>query len=85
MLILLLRLFARLPLPLVHLLGMFLGWAMFLGSRKYAGTIRANLRGSGICPDDAAFGRLLRRCVGEAGKAALETLVIWFRPYPQVL
>lgn len=85
MLIWLLRLFARLPLPLVHLLGIVVGWAMYLGSPKYASRMRNNLRTSGLCPGGAAFRRTLRRCIGEAGKATLETFVIWFRPYPDVL
>ncbi len=85
MLIWLLRLFARVPLPLVHLLGIAVGWGMYLGSPKYAARMRANLRGSGLCPGDVAFRRQLRRCIGEAGKATLETFVIWFRPYPEVL
>lgn len=84
-LIWLLRQFARIPLPLVHLLGIVVGWGMYLGSRKYAGRIRANLRSSGACSCEAAFRQLLRRCIGEAGKAMLETFVIWFRPYPEVL
>jgi KDO2-lipid IV(A) lauroyltransferase len=84
-LIRLLRLFARLPLPLVHLLGIAVGWGMYLGSRKYASRMCSNLRASGLCPDEATFRRTLRRCIGEAGKATLETFVIWFRPYPQVL
>lgn len=85
MLIWLLRLFARIPLPLVHLLGILVGWGMYFGSRKYAARMRANLRRSGLVSDEAVFRRLLHRCIGEAGKAMLETFVIWFRPYPEVL
>lgn len=85
MLIWLLRLFARIPLPLVHLLGVIVGWGLYFGSRKYAARIRANLRRSGLAPGDAAFRKLLHRCISEAGKASLETFVIWFRPYPEVL
>lgn len=85
MLIWLLRLLARLPLPLIHLLGVIVGWGMYFGSRKYSARLRANLRRSGLAPGDIAFRRLLRQCVGEAGKATLETFVIWFRPYPAVL
>lgn len=58
---------------------------MYLGSRKYAARMRANLRRSGLVPGNAAFRKLLRRSIAEAGKATLETFVIWFRPYPEVL
>lgn len=85
MLIWLLRQFARLPLPLVHLLGIAVGWGMYLGSPRYAARMRNNLRKSGLCSGDAAFRQVLRHCIGEAGKASLETFVIWFRPYPKVL
>jgi KDO2-lipid IV(A) lauroyltransferase len=67
------------------MLGIVVGWGLYLGSRKYSARMRTNLRASGLCPGDAAFRRLLRCCIGEAGKATLETFVIWFRPYPQVL
>lgn len=85
MLIWLLRLYARIPLPLVHLIGVLVGWGMYLGSRKYAARMRANLRRSGLVPENDAFAKLLRRSIAEAGKATLETFVIWFRPYPKVL
>ncbi len=58
---------------------------MYLGSSKYASRMRNNLRASGVCPDAAAFQSTLHRCISEAGKAAVETFVIWFRPYPGVL
>lgn len=81
----LLRQFARLPLPLVHLLGIITGWVLYLGSPKTAAHMRANLRSSGLCPNDKAFRRTLRHNIAENGKSILETLAIWFRPYEQVI
>lgn len=81
----LLRQFARLPLQLVHLLGIIVGWGLYLGSPTTAARLRANLRASGLCPGDKAFYRTLRRNIAETGKSVLETLAIWFRPHAQVI
>lgn len=85
MLIWLLRQFARLPLPLVHLLGSLVGWGLYLGSPKTAARMRTNLRTSGLCPGDKAFRQALRQNIAETGKGMVETLALWFRPHNEVL
>jgi len=72
-------LLARLPLPLLHLLGVALGWVMYFMARKPARLARENLQRSGICPDQASYRHTLYRSIGEAGKALLETFAIWQR------
>ncbi|TSA49013.1 MAG: lysophospholipid acyltransferase family protein [Nitrosomonadales bacterium] len=79
MLLWLLRLFARLPLPVIHALGVAVGWALYFGLPKDAARMQENLRTSGLCPDEASFRRMLRRNVAESGKGLLETFAIWFR------
>lgn len=81
----LLRLFARLPLGLVHALGAVAGWGVYLASPRYARRLRENLYLSKVAPDSAAKRRLLFKAISEAGKGALEIFVVWFRPYPAVL
>ncbi|OFZ68778.1 MAG: lipid A biosynthesis lauroyl acyltransferase [Betaproteobacteria bacterium RBG_16_58_11] len=81
----LLRLFARLPLGLVHALGAVAGWGVYLASPRYARRLRENLYLSKVTPDSAAKRRLLFKAISEAGKGALEIFVVWFRPYPAVL
>lgn len=81
----LLRLFARLPLPIIHLVGIVAGWAIYLTSPKFASRTRANLRASGLCAGDAAYRRMLHKNISENGKGMLETFAIWFRPYEQAL
>ena len=85
MLIWLLRQFARLPLPFIHVLGIIAGWMSYLASRKISRRMHNNLRGSGLCPGDAAFRRTLRSNIAETGKGMLETFAIWFRPHDRVL
>ncbi|MEQ1600550.1 MAG: lysophospholipid acyltransferase family protein [Methylophilaceae bacterium] len=75
----LLKSLGRLPLPVVHALGLMLGWLVYLLSSKHARLTRENLRLSGTCADEPAFRRTLRRNIGESGKALLETFAIWFR------
>jgi len=79
MLVWLLRLFARLPLPIIHGLGVVAGWLLYLCSRKHAARLRQNIAGSGLCAEKGEYRRLLRRSIAEAGKGALETFAVWFR------
>lgn len=81
----LLKCYARLPLPLIHGLGVVAGWIMFFGSRKFARWARHNLDASGIAEHPAQFRHLLRKNISETGKSSLETLAIWFRPEAKVL
>ncbi len=85
MLIWLLKRYAQLPLPLIHGLGIVVGWIMFLGSRKFAFWSKENLAASSIADHPAGYRRLLRQNIAETGKSVLETFAIWFRPYQQVL
>lgn len=81
----LLRLFARLPLLAVHVLGAVAGWGVYLASPRFAHRLRENLYLSKVAPDSSTQRRLLFQAISEAGKGALEIFVIWFRPYPDVL
>ena len=76
---LLLVAFGLLPLPIVHGLGVFLGWLSSLLSLKHARLTEKNLQSSGIYQDGIEFKRAVQQNIGESGKALLETLAIWFR------
>lgn len=76
---LLLRLFARLPLPLVHAIGAGLGLLGLLRQR-HRQIMQENLRGAGLYSP----GQLLA-AAAEFGKSTLELLPIWLRPYPVIL
>jgi len=75
----LLRLVARLPLPLLHLVGAVLGWAVYLLSPRYRNMIGRNL-------DIAGLGTMRMRAavVCETGKGGLEIPAIWLRPHDRV-
>ena len=85
----LLRLFlgilGRLPLPMVHGLGILLGWLSYFFSSKNAHITQENLRLSAICHDEKTFRRTLHQNISESGKALLETFAIWFRGDKQQL
>ena len=74
----LLRLLAKLRLPALHRIGVVLGWFVYFASPVYATRIRGNLAASGIYHEPEALDRAVRACVGETGKAAIETAKIWF-------
>jgi KDO2-lipid IV(A) lauroyltransferase len=71
----LLRLVARLPLPLLHVVGGALGWVVYLISPRYRRMIRSNLESAGF-----GAARLRASVVRETGKGALEIPAIWLAP-----
>jgi KDO2-lipid IV(A) lauroyltransferase len=75
----LLRLVARLPLPLVHALGAVLGWIVYIGSPRYRRDFKANLVTAGL----SGF-RLRCAAVAEVGKSAVEVPAVWLRPLARV-
>lgn len=70
----LLRLFAQLPLSLLHALGTVLGWAMYGMSPTYRKHLRANLGVAGYT--DA---RTRRAAIAAAGQMIAELPAVWFR------
>lgn len=83
--IFLLKLLARLPLPVLHGIGIALGWAIYWAPGRHSLRMRNNVFDSGLCAPGRDCKRLLRRSIGEAGKAVIELLPVWLRPYKQVL
>lgn len=81
----LLKLLARLPLPLLHGAGIVLGWLLYWSPGRYSTRVRNNLFDSGICVPGCDCRALLRKSIGEAGKAMIELLPVWLRPYQKVL
>jgi len=80
----LLRVLARLPLPVLHGLGIALGCLIYWMPGRHARRMRNNLFASGVCDPDTDCGRLLRRAVGESGKAVAELPAVWLRPYASI-
>jgi KDO2-lipid IV(A) lauroyltransferase len=81
----LLKLLARLPLPVLHGLGIVLGWLIYWSPGRHSGRMRSNVFESGLCASERECRRLLRQSIGESGKAIIELLPVWLRPYDQVL
>lgn len=83
--IFLFKLLARLPLPLLHGIGIALGWLIYWAPGRHSERMRNNLFESGLCTAGRDCKRLLRQSIGEAGKAIVELLPVWLRPYDKVL
>lgn len=75
-----LTLFAQLPLPIVHSLGILIGWLVYLCSPSYVNQIKQNIKQINIKQDTKGDSKLLCKIISESGKAILETFVIWLRP-----
>jgi KDO2-lipid IV(A) lauroyltransferase len=74
------QLLARLPLPVVHALGVALAWAVYGFAPSWRKRLRANLAQAGYT--DA---RTRRAAVAEAGKMLLESPKLWLRPRAEIL
>lgn len=85
MLIALLRLYARLPLPLIHGLGIIAGWGMYMFDVKFSRRVRNNLLSINIAENEQDYRRLVHTCAQQTGKGLMETFAIWFRPEQSVL
>lgn len=71
----LLHTLARLPLWLLHGAGAVGGWLAYALSSGFRRKTRDNLRTAGLDPSSLAW-----QSAAAAGRAALETCFIWFRP-----
>jgi KDO2-lipid IV(A) lauroyltransferase len=83
--IVLFRLLAHLPLPVLHAAGTVLGWIIHWSPGRHAGRMRRNILDSGLCTPGPTCRRLHRRAIGESGKAIAELPAVWLRPYDAVL
>ncbi|MGB9107043.1 MAG: lysophospholipid acyltransferase family protein [Telluria sp.] len=70
MLVLLFRLLANFPLPVLHALGTALGWLVYLASPSYRRRLRSNLA-------LADTGARLGDAIAESGKAIVELPFVW--------
>lgn len=85
------KLLARLPLAVLHRLGIVLGWITYLSSGRYAGRLRQNLsnalkfvQGKKEFPE-VDFKKVLHASVSEAGKSIMELPWVWQRPLDEVV
>ncbi|RQO34773.1 lysophospholipid acyltransferase family protein [Herminiimonas sp. KBW02] len=78
MLVLLFRLLSFLPLPILHAIGLVIGWAVYLASGSYRRRLKENIKLAG-------FDQHLHKAVGEAGKNMLELPFIWCASPERVL
>ncbi len=74
------RLAGRLPMPLLHALGVFLGWLTYLASAQYRRTLRANLATAGM-----PSAKLAWAAAAQAGKGAMELPFLWLRSHDEVV
>jgi KDO2-lipid IV(A) lauroyltransferase len=81
----LLRIFASLPLPLIHGLGVIFGYLYFLCFRRRLRRTRKNLRWVRDSLSKKDYRRLMHASIRETGKGIMETFAVWFRPEKSVL
>lgn len=74
-----------LPLPIIHGLGIIIGWISYWSDKKFSRRVRNNLHKSKLAHTLKEHRRLVRLNVNETGKAILETLAIWVKSERSVL
>jgi Kdo2-lipid IVA lauroyltransferase/acyltransferase len=79
---LVLRSLSLLPLPVLHALGITLGWLIWLWPGRHQGRLKENLAHSGLTQSHPG---LLRQVIHETGKSLLEVPAIWLRPQEKVI
>ncbi|MNR80706.1 Lipid A biosynthesis lauroyl acyltransferase [compost metagenome] len=72
------RLLSYLPLPLLHAMGIVLGWTVYLASGTYRRRLKENIT-------QAGFAQHLPKAIAEAGKNMLELPFIWCASPERVL
>lgn len=82
---LLLKLLARLPLPVLHGLGVVFGWLVYWAPGRHSRRMRNNVYDSGLCEPGRDCRSLLHHAIGESGKAIFELPAVWLRPHDQVM
>lgn len=85
MLRLLLKPLAWLSLSKLHLLGKWLGLAIYFASPYSKNLIRKNLIQAGFCKSENNTSEFVRANLQELGKSIIESLAIWQKPKPEVL
>lgn len=80
-----LKILAMLPLPIIHGLGVIIGWVSYWSDEKFSRRIRNNLHNIRFAPNLKAHARLVRLNVSETGKGMIETLAIWTKSERSVL
>lgn len=72
------RLLARLPLPLLHVLGSGLGWLAYWTSSSYQERTHVHLQASGLCPNPTLYRQALHTAIAGGGQAVTEAVKVWF-------
>lgn len=85
MLTLLSKTLACLSLPMIHRLGVALGWLLHWCTPTSAQLQHKNLQQSHICTNETKISRVIQANIAETGKAILETLAIWQWPQEKAL
>lgn len=82
MLVGLFRFLSWLPLPVLHGLGVILGWVIYLTPGRHRARLKNNLIQSDLF---SSHPKLLGQVVSETGKGILELAAIWLRPQEKVV
>lgn len=76
---------SRLPLPMLHRIGVVAGWLTYWTAPKYSGRLRENLHNAWRVRPEVELQQVLTANVGEAGKGVAELFWMWRRPVEQVV
>lgn len=80
-----LKLLRFFPLPVIHGLGVVVGFINYLFNTDHRAHAKRNLKQSGLTSSQAAFEKMLFKTTLENSKGAFETFAIWFKSQSELL
>ena len=81
----LLKLIFKLPLSLLHAVGIAVGWGVYLADKKFSRRIRKNLLTANIATNPNTHIKLVHQTAQEIGKGLIESLAIWLSPQSRIV
>ncbi len=81
----LLKLIFKLPLPMLHTVGIAVGWGMYLTDKRFSRRIRDNLLTAKIAANVEEHTKLVHQTAKEIGKGLIESLAIWFNSQNKIV
>ena len=81
----LLKLIFKLPLPLLHAVGIAVGWGIYLTDKKFSRRIGKNLLTANIAINPNTHIKLVHQTAQEIGKGLIESLAIWLNPQSRII
>ncbi|MGH7853026.1 MAG: lysophospholipid acyltransferase family protein [Candidatus Binatia bacterium] len=84
MIVFLVDMLARLPMPWFHRAGKLFGWLTYVFSPPDRKRLKQSLRAAGVFSSEGEYNQLLEEAIGQIGQTAAEWVKVWFAPQIEI-